>query len=80
MRVGSLVSLVQRPGTETKMLYTEPAVHRAEVSGRLSVEELGLVLEVRPYMSNITFYARVFGPRGSGWINTIYLVEVAEPV
>ena len=78
MRVGSLVSLVQRPGTETKMLYMEPAVHRVEVSGRLSVEELGLVLEVR--LSIITSYARVFGPRGSGWINTVYLVEMAEPV
>jgi len=79
MQVGSLVTLHPRGVGEGKLLYTEPAVHRAEVVGRFSSEEVGLVLEVRPHAGGLVGFARLFCPRGTGWINTVFLAEVAPP-
>lgn len=78
MKPGDLIALRKNEGFTAHSLYSFPGVFRAEQTGKASPGNVFVVIESMGYLGMDGFFVRVLGPEGSGWINSMYFVVVAE--
>lgn len=74
MKVGSLVVV---EGNRKKLLYTAAPIHRADICGDVVEGDVCVVLDLQPHFAINFLFVKIFGPRGTGWINASYLKELS---